>query len=132
MAVPGTTLYLEPEFFGEKEKLLVRHATLSAYTFRYESGVCALRLENELGQLITLPFQGQQIWSAEFGGRNLTMKSMFDEPNATRTYLENYGGFMLHCGATAMGLIRRTMTIFEAMIYPTEMGPFLRLFFLLE
>jgi hypothetical protein len=104
MAVPGTTLYLEPEFFGEKEKLLVRHATLSAYTFRYESGVCALRLENEVGQLVTLPFQGQQIWSAELGGRNLTMKSMFDEPRATREYLETYGGFLLHCGATAMGV----------------------------
>jgi hypothetical protein len=104
MAIPGTTLYLEPEFFGEREKLLVKHATLSAYTFRYESGVCALRLENEIGQLVTLPFQGQQIWSAEFGGRNLTMKSMFTEPRATREYLETYGGFLLHCGATAMGV----------------------------
>ena len=104
MAVPGTTLYLQPEFFTEKEKLLVRHATLSAYTFRFESGVCALRLENEVGQLVTLPFQGQQIWSAEFGGRNLTMKSMFAEPRATREYLETYGGFLLHCGATAMGV----------------------------
>ena len=85
MPVPGTTLYLQPEFFGEQEKLLVRHATLSAYAFRYPTGVCALRLENEMGQLIMLPFQGQQIWSAEFGERNLTMKSMFDEPNATRT-----------------------------------------------
>ena len=51
-----------------------------------------------------LPFQGQQIWSAEFGGRNLTMKSMFSQPSATRAYLENYGGFLLHCGATAMGV----------------------------
>ena len=51
-----------------------------------------------------LPFQGQQIWSAAFGGRNLTMKSMFSEPSATRTYLENYGGFLLHCGATRMGV----------------------------
>jgi hypothetical protein len=104
MVIPGTTLYLQPEFFGEKEKLLVRHAALSAYTFRYESGVCALRLENEVGRLVTLPFQGQQIWSAEFGGRDLTMKSMFAEPRATRNYLETYGGFLLHCGATAMGV----------------------------
>jgi hypothetical protein len=104
MAIPGTTLYLQPEFFGERETLLVRHARLSATAFRYPSGVCALRLENEEGSLIVLPFQGQQIWSAEFGGRTLTMKSMFDAPNATRTYLENYGGFLLHCGATAMGV----------------------------
>jgi len=104
MPIPGTTLFLRPEFFDESERLLVRHAKLSAYAFRYPTGVCALRLENEVGQLIMLPFQGQQIWSAQFGGRNLTMQSMFDEPNATRTYLENYGGFLLHCGATAMGV----------------------------
>jgi hypothetical protein len=57
-----------------------------------------------LGQLVILPFQGQQIWSAEFGGRNLTMKSMFDAPRATRNYLETYGAFLLHCGFTAMGV----------------------------
>ncbi len=51
-----------------------------------------------------LPFQGMQIWSAEMDGQNLTMKSMFAEPHPTRTYLENYGGFLLHCGATAMGV----------------------------
>jgi hypothetical protein len=32
------------------------------------------------------------------------MKSMFDDPNPTREYLETYGGFLLHCGATAMGV----------------------------
>jgi hypothetical protein len=33
----------------------------------------------------------------------LTMRSMFDEPVATRDYLSNYGAFFSHCGATAMG-----------------------------
>ncbi len=51
-----------------------------------------------------LPFQGQQIWSAVFDGRNLTMHSMFDQPNPTRNYLETYGGFLLHCGMTSMGV----------------------------
>jgi len=32
------------------------------------------------------------------------MKSMFDAPNPTRDYLQTYGGFLLHCGATAMGV----------------------------
>jgi hypothetical protein len=32
------------------------------------------------------------------------MHSMFDQPRPTRTYLETYGGFLLHCGATAMGV----------------------------
>jgi hypothetical protein len=66
--------------------------------------VCGLRLQNDLGELVLLPFQGQQIWSASFYGRELTMKSMFDAPRATQAYLETYGGFLIHCGATAMGV----------------------------
>jgi hypothetical protein len=103
MAIESTTINLHPAFFKEHEQLLATHGSLQAYTFRYESGVCALRLKNELGELVMLPFQGQQIWFAEFYDRNLTMKSMFDEPRPTRQYLANYGGFFIHCGATAMG-----------------------------
>jgi hypothetical protein len=84
--------------------LLVEWGGLVASTSRHDSGVEILRIANKVGSLMLLPFQGQQIWSAEFGGRNLTMKSMFDYPRATENYLENYGGFLLHCGATAMGV----------------------------
>jgi hypothetical protein len=104
MNIPDIKINLSPSFFSEKERPLVEHGSLSAFAFRYDSGVCALRLRNEFGELVMLPFQGQQIWSASFRGRNLTMKSMFDEPHNTRVYLENYGGFLLHCGATAMGV----------------------------
>jgi hypothetical protein len=99
-----TRLFLYPSFFTENEQDLVEHGALCASAFRYPSGVAALRLENEHGALVLLPFQGQQIWSASFGGRDLTMQSMFDQPRATRNYLETYGGFLLHCGATAMGV----------------------------
>jgi hypothetical protein len=102
--VAETTINLAPQFFTDRERVLVDSAPLSASIFRFDSGVCGLRLENELGQLVLLPFQGQQIWSAEFGGRNLTMKSMFDEPRPTHVYLETYGAFLIHCGATAMGV----------------------------
>jgi hypothetical protein len=99
-----TRLFLYPSFFGEREQVIAEHGALVATAFRYESGAAALRVENERGALVLLPFQGQQIWSAHFNGRELTMKSMFDQPHPTRTYLENYGGFLLHCGATAMGV----------------------------
>lgn len=102
--MPETILHLNPSFFGERERLLLACGSLSAHTFRFESGVCGLRLENERGRLVMLPFQGQQIWSAQFNGRELTMKSMFAEPRPTRQYLETYGGFLIHCGATAMGV----------------------------
>lgn len=99
-----TLFHLTETMFGERERLLVEHGSLRAHAFRFDTGVCAIRLTNSRGELAILPFQGQQIWSAVFDGRNLTMKSMFDNPKATQTYLETYGGFLLHCGATAMGV----------------------------
>lgn len=104
MNTSETRIHLASQFFSEREKTLVEHGNLAASVFLFESGVCGLRLKNELGELVLLPFQGQQIWSAQFCGQNLTMKSMFSEPRPTRTYLETYGGFLIHCGATAMGV----------------------------
>jgi hypothetical protein len=99
-----TTIHLQSQFFGEAEELLAEHEGLRAHTFRYRSGVCGLRLTNQVGEVIMLPFQGQQIWRAAFNGRALTMKSMFDEPRSTTEYLHTYGAFLVHCGATAMGV----------------------------
>lgn len=104
MASWETNINLQPYFFNEAEKQLAECAGLTASTFTYNSGVCALRLTNGVGHIIMLPFQGQQIWHAEFFGRPLTMKSMFDQPYPTQTYLNTYGGFLIHCGATAMGV----------------------------
>ena len=97
-------IHLRPEFFDSKERLLVESGALTVSAFRYDSGVAALRLRNHAGEIVMLPFQGQQIWSAHFGGRNLTMRSMFEEPQATSDYLQTYGGFLIHCGFTAMGV----------------------------
>jgi hypothetical protein len=89
--------------FGPAETVLARHAGLTASVWRYRSGTAALRIANELGHIAALPFQGQQIWDAAFLGRRLTMRSMFDEPVPEVDFLQTYGGFFLHCGATAMG-----------------------------
>ena len=89
--------------FTAAETVLAEGRSLSASIFRYPSGVAALRIRNSVGEVILLPFHGQQIWDATFHGRRLTMRSMFDEPVATTSYLHNYGAFFLHCGATAMG-----------------------------
>ena len=94
---------LYPGLFSEKEKPFLQAGLLAASVFQFSTGVCAVRLQNELGALVMLPFQGQQIWLAEFGNRNLTMKSVFPEPRPNQPYLGTYGGFFLHCGFTAMG-----------------------------
>ena len=89
--------------FTLSETVLLRHHGLTASVFRYASGVAAIRVSNEVGEIIWLPFQGQQIWDAHFHGRRLTMRSMFDDPVNTNDYLGNCGGFLLHCGVLAMG-----------------------------
>jgi hypothetical protein len=99
-----TTINLLPQFFDSAESALAEFGGLSSRIFRYRSGVCALRLTNKVGQLIALPFKGQQIWRLELNGRELAMKSMFDEPTASAEYLHTYGAFLVHCGFTTMGV----------------------------
>ncbi len=99
-----STFHLQPSFFSEAERPLAQAGELAAVAFLYPSGVQALRLSNALGSIVLLPFQGQQIWDAQFYGRTLTMRSMFDQPYPTTEYLRTYGGFLLHCGVTAMGV----------------------------
>ena len=82
----------------------MERGALKASIFLFDSGVAAVQLENGVSELNMLPFQGQQIWSATFGGRNVTMKSMFSQPQPTTDYVQTYGGFLLHCGFTAMGV----------------------------
>ncbi len=94
---------LRDAMFSEREQPLLTWGAFSVSTFRFDSGVAALRLSNARGEIIMLPFQGQQVWRARFDGRELTMRSMFDEPRQTQTYLENYGAFMIHCGLTGLG-----------------------------
>ena len=99
-----TTIHLHPAFFGEAARPLLESGELAAAAFTFASGVPALRLSNAVGSIVLLPFQGQQIWDAQFHGRTLTMRSMFDQPYPDVEYLRTYGGFLLHCGATAMGV----------------------------
>jgi Domain of unknown function (DUF4432) len=89
--------------FGEKERVLAQAAGFSISAFRYDSGIAALRVKNRRGEIIVLPFKGHQIWRCAFDGRDLTMKSMFEEPVDNVPYLETYGAFFIHCGATAIG-----------------------------
>jgi hypothetical protein len=97
------TIELRPELFTEAETVLARYAGLTASAYRYPGGVLGLRIRNELGHISTLPFQGQQIWDAEFFGRPLVMRSIFEHPVDTQDFVCTYGAFFLHCGATAMG-----------------------------
>ena len=103
MCAEKTVVKVYSSQFEAKERQFIEKGELVASLFRFESGVCAMRLKNSLGELVVLPFQGQQIWSTVFRGRNLCMRSMFTQPYPTRDFLATFGGFFQHCGATATG-----------------------------
>ncbi len=94
---------LDKELFYPYERELVRIDEFQVITFRFPSGVEALRIHSSVGEMTVLPFQGQQIWDLSMFKRRQTMKSMFSQPLPGVPYLQTYGGFLLHCGFTAMG-----------------------------
>ncbi len=96
-------VYLKEEMFTDREFVLVENKNLKATAFRYSTGVAALKVENERGYFIILPFMGQQIWRMNFDGRDLTMKTTFEEPIPNVLYLQTYGGFLYHCGISSVG-----------------------------
>ncbi len=98
-----THIPITPAQFAVDERPLAATGVLSASGFTFASGVAAVRLCSDQGEIVVLPFQGQQIWSVAFQGRNLTMKSMFAQPYPTRDFLHTFGGFLQHCGVTAVG-----------------------------
>ncbi|MFC2030942.1 DUF4432 family protein [Chloroflexota bacterium] len=89
--------------FKGKERILVQCGRLTASSFLYESGVHAVRLANEHGHIIVLPYKGQQVWDAYFHGRYLNMDTMYAEPRNVTHFLDTYGCFVMHCGPLRMG-----------------------------
>ena len=97
------TVVLRKSSFTEAEKTFSSYGGLQVSTFCYESGVQAVKVANERGYITVLPYKGQQIWDAVFGGRSLAMKSLFPCPKNVSSFLDSYGCLMMHCGALRMG-----------------------------
>ncbi len=96
-------LHLHRNTFTGTPSELLKYGSISVTPFTYPSGVNGLKIENSVGQIVVLPFQGQQIWDAVFFGRSLKMKNLFTDPVPTQDLLGSYGAFLFHCGARRMG-----------------------------
>lgn len=99
----AVSLHLPPAIFDPVERTVATMGTTRVSTFRYASGIAALRIVSDRAEAVVLPFTGHQIWRAAFDGRDPTMLSMFDEPVAAAHFLQSYGAFFQHCGLTGMG-----------------------------
>lgn len=100
MTDTATTIFLQPKQFRERETPLLADREFTLSTLRYESGVCALRLRNSRGEIVLLPYQGQQIWSAQFDGRELNLVSPDAEPSESTCPARS--AFLAHCGLSSM------------------------------
>ena len=78
---------IEKRFFSDVERVLFESGGLSASLFLYGTGVHGVRLRNSKGFITVLPYMGQQVWEATFGGRSLGMKSKFEEPRQVSFFL---------------------------------------------
>jgi hypothetical protein len=99
-------IVLKKNFFTDKEKLFFESEDIKVSIFKFETGVEAVRLQNDLGHIIVLPFKGQMIWEAVFNGRELNMyRENKTEPKKHGTFFLDaaYGVFYFHCGALRMG-----------------------------
>lgn len=96
-------LNLQRSFFTYNKEIIAEHGSFKIEAFRYTSGVEALSVENEKCSFIFTPFKGQQIWHFSVDGEEISMQTGVKEPQNTMVYLQNYGGFLYHCGLISFG-----------------------------
>jgi hypothetical protein len=103
MTATPSVIHLRKSFFGEAERVVAEAHGMTASLFRYDSGIEALRLSNDRGHLVVLPFFGQMVWDAVFDGVDLTMANMFDMPRPADVIVGTYGCFAFHSGLLRNG-----------------------------
>lgn len=97
------SILLHPQMFSASELLIFDSDEVKIAIFRFQSGVEAVRVKARRGEFIWLPFLGSQIWDWMVNGVSQKFEGFVSEPSYGKTFLENYGGFLIHCGMTAMG-----------------------------
>lgn len=94
---------LSHEMFGKADFTLYQDEKFKVTTFVYPSGVEGLKLANEKGYLVVLPFMGLIIWDAVFAGISLKMKDMFSQPLPGEGIADTYGCFQFTSGLLGNG-----------------------------
>lgn len=94
---------LTPALFSATPFTLYQDEHFIVSTFTYPSGVKALKLINDQGHLIVLPYMGLIIWDAVFAGRSLKMTDMFSQPLPATEITDTYGCFQFNSGLLGNG-----------------------------
>ncbi|ATM85848.1 aldose 1-epimerase family protein [Yersinia massiliensis] len=91
------------EQFSRYEQEIYSSDDFIVTSFKYASGIEALKISNSRGYVTLLPYYGQMIWDAEFDGHNLKMESMFSQPKRGENIVDTYGCFAFHSGLRRNG-----------------------------
>lgn len=98
-----TKFNLYKDNFKTQSRVLIQNDEFTISSFRYDSGVEALKVQNSRGYLTFLPFEGLMIWEAVFDGFDLKMKNTFKQPYPGKQITDSYGPFQFHSGLLASG-----------------------------
>lgn len=98
-----TKFRLYKDSFKEQTRVLIENDEFTISSFKYSSGVKALKISNSRGYLTFLPFEGLMIWEAVFDGFDLKMKNTFKQPYPGKQITDSYGPFQFHSGLLASG-----------------------------
>ncbi|MGT3224221.1 aldose 1-epimerase family protein [Yersinia enterocolitica] len=91
------------EQFSRHEQEIYHSDNFTVTSFKYASGIEALKITNSRGYVTLLPYYGQMIWDAEFDGHNLKMDNMFSQPKRGENIVDTYGCFAFHSGLLRNG-----------------------------
>ena len=96
---------LTKQDFNSLKTQVVKHGNISVESFKYESGVEALKVDNGILSFIVLPYDGHQIWRLTYMGREISMQNKgVTIPLKTHWFGDCYTPFLMHCGFSAMGV----------------------------
>lgn len=98
-----TKFKLYKDAFKEQSRVLIENDEFTISSFKYPTGVEALKVQNSRGYLTFLPFEGLMIWEAVFDGFDLKMKNTFKWPYPGKQITDSYGPFQFHSGLLASG-----------------------------
>lgn len=93
-----TVINLKKDFFSPIPLEILSSPDFRAEIFTYETGIHAIKITNNRGHIIILPYYGQIIWEATFDNVDLTMSSRFKAPRPAKDIVGTYGCFMYHSG----------------------------------
>ncbi len=98
-----SVIHLKKSFFDNSVTEIAQYEGCSADLFRFDTGIEGIRLANQRGELVLLPYYGQMIWRATFDGVDLTMSNPFNSPRPAQDIVGTYGCFMYHSGLLSNG-----------------------------